>query len=52
MLADMANAGGIRLDKETTEALAAAQARHSRAGRYALIAGALALIAIALALIF
>ena len=52
MLADMANAGGIRLDKETTEALAAAQARHSRAGRYALIAGAVALIAIALALIF
>jgi ubiquinone biosynthesis protein len=52
MLADMATAGGIRLDKETTEALAAAQARHSRAGRYALIAGAVALIAIALSLIF
>ena len=52
MLADMATAGGIRLDKETTEALAAAQARHSRAGRYALIAGAAALIAIALTLIF
>jgi ubiquinone biosynthesis protein len=52
MLADMANAGGIRLDRETTEALAAAQARHSRAGRYALIAGAAALIAIALSLIF
>ena len=52
MLADMANAGGIRLDPETTEALAAAQARHSRAGRYALIAGAIALIAIALSLIF
>ncbi len=52
MLADMANAGGIKLDKETTEALAAAQARHSRAGRYALIAGAIALIAIALTLIF
>lgn len=52
MLADMASAGGIRLDRETTEALAAAQARHSRAGRYALIAGAAALIAIALTLIF
>lgn len=52
MLADMANAGGIKLDKATTEALAAAQARHSRAGRYALIAGAAALIAIALNLIF
>src|SRR5262245_10358972 len=52
MLADMANAGGIKLDTETTEALAAAQARHSRTGRYALVAGAAALIAIALALIF
>jgi ubiquinone biosynthesis protein len=52
MLADMANAGGIKLDKATTEALAAAQARHSRAGRYALIAGAAALIAIAVNLIF
>jgi ubiquinone biosynthesis protein len=52
MLADMANAGGIKLDRDTTEALAAAQARHSRAGRYALVAGAVALIAIALALIF
>ncbi|MBK1871002.1 2-polyprenylphenol 6-hydroxylase [Taklimakanibacter albus] len=52
MLADMANAGGIRLDKATTEALAAAQARHSRAGRYALVAGAAALIAIAVNLIF
>lgn len=52
MLADMANAGGIRLDKETTEALAAAQARHTRWVRHALVAGATALIAIALALIF
>jgi ubiquinone biosynthesis protein len=52
MLADMATAGGIKLDRETTEALAAAQARHSRTGRYALVAGAVALIAIALALIF
>jgi ubiquinone biosynthesis protein len=52
MLADMANSGGIRLDKETTEALAAAQARHSRTGRYALVAGAAALIAIAFSLIF
>ncbi len=43
MLADMANSGGIRLDRETTEALAAAQARHSRTGRYALVAGAVAL---------
>jgi ubiquinone biosynthesis protein len=52
MLADMATAGGIKLDRETTEALAAAQARHSRTSRYALVAGAVALIAIALALIF
>ena len=52
MLADMANSGGLRLDRETTEALAAAQARHSRLSRYALVAGALALIAIALTLIY
>ena len=52
MLADMASSGGIRLDRETTEALAAAQARHSRLSRYALVAGAIALIAIALTLIF
>jgi ubiquinone biosynthesis protein len=52
MLADMANSGGLKLDRETTEALALAQARHSRMSRYALIAGAAALIVIALTLLF
>ena len=52
MLADMANSGGLRLDRETTEALAFAQARRSRAGRYALVAGAAALVVIALTLLF
>jgi ubiquinone biosynthesis protein len=52
MLADMANSGGLKLDRETTEALALAQARHSRAGRYAIVAGAAALVVIALTLLF
>ena len=52
MLADMANSGGLKLDRETTEALAFAQARHSRVGRYAIIAGAAALVVIALTLLF
>ena len=52
MLSDMANSGGIRLDRETTEELAAAQARHGWIQRYAMVAAALALIAIAVSLIF
>jgi ubiquinone biosynthesis protein len=52
MLADMANSGGLRLDRETTDQLAAAQARHSRVTRLALVAGAAALIVIALRLLF
>ena len=52
LLADMAASGGLRLDAETTEALAAAQARQGRPGRYALVAGAAALVVIALALVF
>ncbi len=52
MLSDMANSGGLRLDRETTEELAAAQARHGSIQRYALVAAALALIAIAVSLIF
>jgi hypothetical protein len=48
----MANSGGLRLDRETTEELAAAQARHGTIQRYALVAAALALIAIAVSLIF
>jgi ubiquinone biosynthesis protein len=49
MLGSMAEHGGLRLDRETTDALAAAQARHGRAGRIALWVGAIALAAIALA---
>ena len=37
MLADMANAGGIRLDRETTEALAARPGPAFAPGRYALV---------------
>jgi ubiquinone biosynthesis protein len=46
-LADMAR-GGIRLDDETVERLAAAEARHNRWGRWALWVGALALAAMAM----
>ncbi len=49
-LADMAR-GGLRLDDDTVERLAAAQARHNRWTRRALWTGALALVAIALWLI-
>jgi ubiquinone biosynthesis protein len=52
MLADMANSGGLRLDRETTEALAEAQARRSRFSRLAVGAGALALVVIAFNLVF
>jgi hypothetical protein len=52
MLADMAQSGGLRLDRETTEELAKAQARHGRLPRYAIVAGALALIVIAYNLAF
>ncbi len=52
MLADMAQSGGLKLDKETTEELAMAQSRHGRLQRYALVAGAVALVAIAVKLIF
>ncbi|CAN5253633.1 2-polyprenylphenol 6-hydroxylase [soil metagenome] len=52
MLADMANSGGLRLDRETTDALARAEARHSRTSRYALVVGAAALVVIAFALIW
>ncbi len=46
-LADMAR-GGFRLDDETVERLAAAQAWHNRWGRWALWGGAQALAATAL----
>jgi ubiquinone biosynthesis protein len=52
MLAEMANSGGIRLDAETTEAIAEAQARRTRVARYAIVAGAVALVAIALNLVW
>lgn len=49
MLSTMAEAGGIRLDSQTTEALAAAQSRRTSGNRMALwaVAAALAVIAIA-----
>jgi ubiquinone biosynthesis protein len=49
-LADMAN-GGFRLDDDTVERLAAAQAHHARWSRWALWTGALALAALAVWLI-
>ncbi|NNE22228.1 MAG: 2-polyprenylphenol 6-hydroxylase [Rhizobiales bacterium] len=49
MLSNMADSGGIRLDKETTEALAEAQSRRNSGGRIALWLGAAALVVIALA---
>jgi ubiquinone biosynthesis protein len=49
-LADMAR-GGFRLDDDTVERLAAAQARHGRWSRWALWVGALALAGIALWLV-
>lgn len=52
MLSDMAQAGGIRLDPETTEALARAQLQEGRRTRIALWIGAVALAVLALAQIF
>ena len=52
MLSDMTNGGGLRLDAETTELLARAQARNSRWTRLWLAVGAISLAAIALKLIF
>ncbi|MEM8689311.1 MAG: 2-polyprenylphenol 6-hydroxylase [Pseudomonadota bacterium] len=48
MLGEMASQGGLRLDQETTEALAAAQAKHNWPTRAALWIGAAALAIIAL----
>ena len=47
MLADMARGGGLRLDDQTIQSLATAQARGSRLGRYALAVAAIALTVIA-----
>ena len=52
MLSSMAESGGIRLDKETTEALAEAQSRRGSGGRLALWLGAGALVVIALSQVF
>ncbi|MGI9464015.1 MAG: AarF/UbiB family protein, partial [Aestuariivirgaceae bacterium] len=52
MLSNMADSGGIRLDKETTEALAEAQSRRNGGGRMALWLGAAALVVIALTQVF
>ncbi|MGI9465261.1 MAG: ubiquinone biosynthesis protein UbiB, partial [Aestuariivirgaceae bacterium] len=52
MLSNMAESGGIRLDKETTEALAEAQSRRGSGGRIALWLGAAALVVIALSQVF
>ncbi len=48
LIADMAYAGGLKLDHATSEALAIAQARHNLTSRLALWIGALALAVLAL----
>ena len=50
MLSDMAESGGLRLDRETTEQLARAEARHARWTRFWLAVGAVSLAVIALKL--
>ena len=52
LLSDMAQGGGIRLDRQTTETLARAQAEESRKTQIALWIGALALALLALAQVF
>ena len=49
ILSDMASSGGLRLDRETTEQLAEAQAGQNRSTRIAIWIGAAALVALALA---
>ena len=51
MLSDMAQAGGLRLDRQTTEELARAEARFNRPLRYAVVVGAIALVVIAVSLL-
>jgi len=51
MLSDMAASGGLRLDRETTEQLARAEARHARWTRVWLAVGAVSLAVIALKLV-
>ena len=52
MLNDMADSGGIRLDRQTTEQLARAQADQNRSQRIALWAVAAALAVLALTQVF
>ena len=52
MLSDMADSGGIRLDRQTTEQLARAQANQNRSQRIALWAVAAALAVLALTQVF
>ena len=52
MLSEMAQSGGLKLDRETTEALARVQAQNSRVTRAALWIGAAALVVLALAQVF
>ena len=51
MLADMAQSGGLKLDRKTTEELAQAQFRYGRSQRYALMVAAAALLVIAIKLV-
>ncbi len=50
LVSSMARSGGIRLDQSTTEAIAAAQARHSASNRGALWVGAIALVVLAVSM--
>ena len=52
MLAAMAQTGGLRLDRETTDNLAKARAGHDSVLHYAMVASALALLVIAWTLVF
>jgi ubiquinone biosynthesis protein len=47
LVSTMAQSGGIRLDHETTQAIAAAQSRHAASNRGALWVGAIALVVLA-----
>ncbi|HUR43807.1 MAG TPA: ubiquinone biosynthesis protein UbiB, partial [Aestuariivirga sp.] len=51
LLSGMAQSGGLKLDVETTEQLAKAQARHWRLYRFAMVLAALALVVIAARLV-
>ena len=50
MVSSMAQSGGIRLDDDTTNAIAAAQARYAASNRRALWVGAIALVVLAVAM--